>query len=160
MCPSCDMNMMFKCLSWNVKYRRTLLLRSRNLHFPAIYNIFWGPFNFPKCTMYFKPFPTIYIIFTWLLQMGKRGVHFYCSLKMMTQTTSIKLCERALQCETQHNNQTNISCVIIIMAVYRIKASWIHVFIKIMNYIWLNYNSVKVPGELLQHTHTLCFNTW
>jgi hypothetical protein len=144
-------------------------------------------FTFPQFT-----FPTIYIIFTWSLQTGKRGVHFYCSLKMMTQTTSIKFrvvfwdilpCKMivdrrfrgAWELEishfnkivwksspmwNQHNNQTNIWCVIIMMAVYRIKASWIHVFIKIMNYIWPNYNSVKVPGELLQHTHTLCFNAW
>jgi hypothetical protein len=31
----------------SARYSRTLHLRSRNLHFPVIYNIFSGPFSFP-----------------------------------------------------------------------------------------------------------------
>jgi hypothetical protein len=58
-------------------YSRTLLLHSHNLHFPIIYNIFSSPLKFPKFIMYCKPFPTIYTIFTWFLQMWTRGVLLY-----------------------------------------------------------------------------------
>jgi hypothetical protein len=43
------------------------------LYVPVIYNIFSGPFNFPKLIMYRNPFPAIYTPYTRSLQKCKRG---------------------------------------------------------------------------------------
>jgi hypothetical protein len=57
------------------KYNRTPLLHSSNLHFSVMYNIFSGPFNFPKFIMCCKLFPTIYTIFVQSLLSIKVGLH-------------------------------------------------------------------------------------
>lgn len=69
-------------------------------------------------------------------------------------TSWIHLCRRALNFETKKITQTDVWYVVITTVVYRIKAAWICVFVKVIRCIWPNsryaycyFQSVQQPNN-------------